>query len=73
MAPDPAVTQPPTLEERILLATEQAAQIAAIFSPRVSALIDAGVAIEPVVSGLIKLISGLFHYHTGVRPAGGTN
>jgi len=72
MASTPAVTQQPTLEDKILLATQEAATIAAIFSPAVSQVISLGVAIEPVISGLVKMISGLFHHHTGIKPAGGT-
>lgn len=68
-----AVTPQPTLEDKILLATTQAAQIASIFSPAVGMAIKAGVAVEPLVEGMVKLIAGLFHHHTGVKPTGGTH
>jgi hypothetical protein len=66
------VTQQPTLEDKILLATKEAAAIADIFSPAVARVIQLGVAVEPVVAGLVKLISGLFQHHTGINPTGGT-
>jgi len=56
-------TAPQTLEQRIDLAAEQAGQIAATFSPTAGALIESGVAIEPVISGFIQMIAALFHHH----------
>jgi hypothetical protein len=61
------------LEDKILVATQQAAQIASIFSPAAGAAVAAGVSVEPVISGLVKMIAGLFHHHSGIKPAGGTH
>jgi len=57
-------------EQKILAASEEAAQVTKIFSPAIGAAIDAGVAVEPVVSGFVHLIIGLFHHHTGVPKPG---
>jgi hypothetical protein len=72
MDPTSPVTQQPSLEDKILLATQEAAKIAAIFSPAVAQVITLGVSVEPVISGLVKLIAGLFQHHTGINPTGGT-
>jgi len=61
------VVQQPSLEDKILQAASEAEQIAAIFSPAAAQLVTLGVSIEPVVSGLAKLIIGVFHHHT--KPA----
>jgi hypothetical protein len=58
--PTPA---PQTLEDKILLAIEQADQIVAEFSPGVATLIGSGVAVEPVISGFARMIIGLFKHH----------
>lgn len=57
-------------EQKILAASAQAAQVAGIFSPAVSQAISLGVEAEPVVSGLVHLIIGLFHHHTGTKKPG---
>lgn len=58
----PAVPQ--SLEQKIEMAAAEAAQVAAIFSPGVGAAIQAGVAVEPVISGFIQLLVGIFKHHT---------
>jgi hypothetical protein len=63
MPDTPVAVQQPTLEDKILLATQQAEQIISAFNPKVAQLIEAGVAVEPVISGIAKMIAGLFHHH----------
>jgi len=67
-----AVTQQPSIEDKILLATAEASKIAELFSRPIAEAIRAGVAIEPVISGIAKLIAGVFHHHLGHKPAGST-
>jgi len=67
MPGDPVVTEKQTTEDKILLASAEAAKVAAIFAPAVGNAISAGVAVEPLVSGIVKLIVGLFHHHAGVK------
>ena len=57
-----------TLEQKILNATRDSEKIISSFSPQVAALVDIGVASEPLFSGLARMIAGLFHHHTGVKP-----
>lgn len=52
-----------TLEQRIELAATEAAKVAAEFSPVLGAAIQQGVAIEPVVSGFIHTLLGIFKHH----------
>lgn len=59
-----APAAPLTMEQKIDLAAQQAAQIVDAFSPQAAALIDTGVAIEPIISGLIHMIAALFKHHT---------
>jgi hypothetical protein len=56
-------TTAPTLEEKIDAAAAKSAEIVATFSPAAAAAIQAGVAVEPIVSGLLHLFIGLFHHH----------
>jgi len=58
-----APAAPLTLEQRIDVAAEQAGQIASTFSPTAGALIESGVAIEPLISGFIQMIAALFKHH----------
>lgn len=64
MATTPVVTTPPTLEQKIDQAAAEAAQITSMFSPVVATAMNAGVAMEPVISGFIQMIIGLFKHHT---------
>lgn len=59
----PQATAAPSLEEKIDGAAAQASQIVAAFSPAAAVAIQAGVAVEPVVSGLIKMFIELFKHH----------
>lgn len=59
-----AVTQQLSMEDKILMASNQAATVAKIFAPSASAAIDAGVAAEPVFLALAHMISNLFKHHT---------
>jgi hypothetical protein len=63
----PAVPQ--TIEQKIVLATQESAQIVQAFSPAAAALIQAGVAVEPVMSGIIHMIIGIFRHHTKTAAA----
>ncbi len=67
MATQPVATPQPSLEDKILLASDEASKVATIFSPAVGAAIKAGVSVEPIISGMVKLIIGLFHHHTGTK------
>lgn len=53
----------PTLEQKIDTAAAQASTIVAAFSPAAAAAIQAGVAVEPVISGLIHMLAALFAHH----------
>ncbi|MBA0088353.1 MAG: hypothetical protein HRJ53_25490 [Acidobacteria bacterium Pan2503] len=61
MATTPVV--PETIDQKIEKAAEEAASVASMFSPAVGAAISSGVAIEPVVAGLVHLIAGIFKHH----------
>lgn len=54
---------PLTLEQKILLATQQSEQVVSIFSPTIAGLVQAGVEIEPIISGFVQMIAGLFKHH----------
>lgn len=54
------------LEAKILQAASEAGQVAGIFSPAAAEAINAGVAVEPVFSGFVQLILGIFKHHTKV-------
>lgn len=58
----PAVAKP-TLEQKLVDAADQSAQIVAAFSPQAAILIKTGVAVEPVISGIAHMIHGLFVHH----------
>lgn len=58
----PAPAQP-TLEQKILQASSEAAVIASAFSPAVATAIQTGVAVEPVISGLVHMFAELFRHH----------
>jgi hypothetical protein len=53
-----------TTEQKLLDASTQASVIVQAFSPAAAEAIQAGVAVEPVISGLARLIHGLFVHHT---------
>jgi hypothetical protein len=59
----PAVAKP-SLEQKIVDAADQSAQIVAAFSPQAAVLIKTGVAVEPIISGIAHIIAGLFRHHT---------
>jgi hypothetical protein len=59
----PQTSAAPTLEEKIDTAAAEAAQIVAAFSPAAATAIQAGVAVEPVVSGLLHMFAALFKHH----------
>lgn len=61
-APTPITTT--TLNDKIEQAAAEAGQIASIFSPAVGAAIESGVAVEPLIYGLISMFVGLFKHHT---------
>lgn len=56
---------PLTTEQKILLAIQESNQIVTAFSPIAGAVIATGVQAEPVVSGVVHMIQGLFKHHTG--------
>ena len=60
----------PTLEQKITAAVAQSAQIIAEFSPTVAAIIDAGLIVEPDISGLVRLFAALFHHHQKAAASG---
>jgi hypothetical protein len=68
--PGSPVSEQPSLEQKLCDATAQAAQIVAGFSKPAAVLIESGVAVEPIVSGLIHMIAGLFHHHAKQAAAG---
>lgn len=68
MSTQPVAIQQLSIEDKILLAAQQAESVVSIFSPMAAQAVAAGVQVEPVISGLAKLIVGLFHHHTGVKP-----
>lgn len=51
------------LEDKITAAAAKASEIVAMFAPGAAAAIQAGVAVEPVVSGMVKLFVHMFHHH----------
>lgn len=63
-----APATPLTLEQKIENAAAQAAQVASSFSPAIGMAIQAGVEVEPVISGMVQLIIGLFRHHVA-QPA----
>jgi len=65
-AASPAV-QGMSLEDKILLATKQSETVIALFSPQIAAAVEAGVEVEPLVSGLAKLVIGVFHHHAELK------
>lgn len=69
VAPVPVPAQQ-SLEDKLTTAAAQSAQIVAAFSPQAAVLIQTGVAIEPVISGLAHMIAGLFKHHVKQAAAG---
>lgn len=63
----PAV--PATLEQKIDQAASEAATVAATFSPALGVAIQSGVAVEPVISGFIHMLIGLFKHHAKAAAA----
>lgn len=63
-APTPAPVAQPTTEQKILAAAEIASQAVSIFVPAAGAAVKAGVAVEPVISGLVQLFIGIFKHHS---------
>jgi len=59
----PVVTQQPTVANKIDQAAVEAAKIAEIFAPNLAPLIEAGVAVEPILRGFVQMIANLFHHH----------
>jgi hypothetical protein len=55
---------PVTLEEKIVAAAELSEKVVEIFSPAAAKLVETGVALEPVLSGFVHLIAGIFKHHT---------
>lgn len=63
-AAQPGVPQAqPSLEQKIDEAAAQASSIVSTFSPAAAAAIESGVAIEPVISGMVHMFIGLFKHH----------
>lgn len=56
-------TAPLTTEQKIELAALEAGQVAGIFIPGINAAVRNGVAVEPVVSGFVHLLIGIFKHH----------
>ena len=56
---------PLTTEQKILAAIEESNQIVTAFSPVAGAVIATGVQAEPVISGVVHMIQGIFKHHTG--------
>jgi hypothetical protein len=69
MPDSPAVTQQPSLEDKLLAAAQQSEQVVAVFSPQIAELVATGVSVEPIFSGIVKMIVGLFQHHTTAAPA----
>ena len=69
VAPVPVPAQP-TLEQRLDTAALQASQIVSAFSPGAAVLIQTGVAVEPVIGGLVHMIAGIFKHHAKQAVAG---
>lgn len=63
-ATDAGTPAPTTLEQKIELAAAEAAQVASLFSPAIGKAIEAGVSIEPILSGFFQLLIGIFKHHT---------
>lgn len=64
-----APAQPLTLEQKIELAAQQSESVIAIFSPSIAGLVQAGVEVEPIVSGFLQMIISLFKHHVTATPA----
>lgn len=64
MASTPAV--PLTKEQEIDQAALEASQIVASFSPQAATLIQAGVSVEPIISGLIQMFASIFAHKAKV-------
>lgn len=58
----PVPPVPQTLEQKIDQAALEAAQIVAQFSTQAATVIESGVAVEPVISGLIQLFASIFSH-----------
>jgi hypothetical protein len=56
---------PLTTEQKVLLAIQESNQVVSAFSPVAGTIVAAGVQAEPIVSGLVHMIQGLFKHHTG--------
>lgn len=67
VTPDPNVP-PLTLEQKIDNAAKEAAAVAAAFNPAIATAINLGASIEPMISGYIQLLIGLFKHHTTGTP-----
>lgn len=52
-----------SLEQKITGAAAQASSIVAMFSPAAAQAVAAGVEVEPIVSGLVKLFIHFFTHH----------
>jgi hypothetical protein len=60
---------PLTLEQKLLNAAIEADKIVATFNPAVAELISAGIAIEPIISGIAKMVAGIFQHHVNAPVA----
>jgi hypothetical protein len=67
-ATDPTPTL--TLEQKIDAAATQAGQIVSVFSPKAAALIEAGVEVEPIISGFVQMFIAIFKHHAKKAVAG---
>src|SRR5579859_777070 len=63
------VVDPNSLEGKIDQAALEAGQIASTFSPAIGAAVQAGVAFEPMIHGMISLFASLFHHHAAAAVA----
>lgn len=56
-------TAPDNYEAKILQAAQAAESAVAVFSPAAAQAVQAGVAVEPMVSGLVKMFISIFKHH----------
>ncbi len=68
MAETPIVS----IEQKILTASSETAQIMSVFNPGIAAAIAAGVAVEPLLKGMVQMFLAIFHHKMGVAPPAST-
>lgn len=58
----PSTTPPLSLEQKIVTAAAEAAQIVSMFNPTAAAAVAAGAELEPIVSGMVQMFIALFRH-----------